>query len=221
MKRVFGIAILLVAVAAPALAQWQQWRLSGEDQRRFDSYFARWQDSKQRNDRDDIAGMERRMLDMYERYHIPAETPFWRVASNGRSDREQWRGRLSSADQTRFDSYFSRWQDYERSNNRDQMASMERRMQDIYAHYGIPAAVPYAAVASNSRNEDPERNWDRWRGRLSAGDQARFDSYYTRWLNYKRTNNGSEVASMEKRMFELMQQYGIPQQVPFEQVASR
>ena len=61
MKKLFGIAVLLIAVTLPALAQWrqwQQWNLSSDDQRRYDSYFLRWQDSRQRNDRDEIRSME-------------------------------------------------------------------------------------------------------------------------------------------------------------------
>jgi hypothetical protein len=62
---------------------------------------------------------------------------------------------------------------------------------------------------------------DRWRGRLSADDQARFDSYYSRWIEYRRTHNSSDMASMERRMQDVMSHYDIPQQVPFEQIASR
>ena len=238
MKKFFAAAILLV-VALPALGQW---RLSGDDQRRFDSYFARWQDSRDRNDRGEVRSMEARMLDIYARYRIPQDTPFWRVASNGRPNNwDRWRGRLSSEDQSRFDSYFSRWQGYRRNNDRGEMQSMERRMQDIYAQYRIPSDVPYYVVASNGR--DDERRWDNdrgnddrrdndrrdndrwnrdsWRGRLSSDDQVRFDSYYSRWLSYKRSHNGSEVASMERRMFDIMEQYSIPKNVPFEQIASR
>jgi len=56
MRKLFGIAIVLITVALPAFAQyrqWQQWNLSSDDQRRFDSYFSRWQDSRQRNDHDE------------------------------------------------------------------------------------------------------------------------------------------------------------------------
>ena|SRR6266567_9250057 len=49
---------------------------------------------------------------------------------------------LSPEDQRRFDSYYSRWQEYRHTNNREQIASMEKRMQDVYAHYGIPAGRP-------------------------------------------------------------------------------
>src|SRR6185369_17513331 len=115
MRKLFGIAIVLITVALPAFAQyrqWQQWNLSSDDQRRFDSYFSRWQDSRQRNDHDEVVSMEKRMLDIYRHYNIPAETPFWRVSSNARSGQNPWRGKLSADDQGRFDSYFLRWQDY-------------------------------------------------------------------------------------------------------------
>ena len=162
----------------------------------------------------------------------------------------QWRGRqLSADDQRRFDSYFSRWQDYQRTNNQSEMRSMEKRMQDVYRHYGIPSNTPYRQIASNGggpnwdrdrdwdRERDRDRDWDRdrraeweryrdrdrdyWRQnqRLSGEDQGRFDSYFQRWQNYRRTNNRDEVISMEKRMFDVYDHYGIPHDVPFERVA--
>jgi hypothetical protein len=69
-----------------------------------------------------------------------------------RDDRYQnnngWRGRLSSDDQQRFDSYYSRWQEYRRTNNRDEIVSMEKRMQDVMTHYNIPPNTPYDQIAS-------------------------------------------------------------------------
>jgi hypothetical protein len=56
--------------------------------------------------------------------------------------------------------------------------------------------------------------------RLSSGDQQRFDSYYSRWLEYRRTNNRGEVASMEKRMRDVMSHNNIPSDVPFDEIAS-
>src|SRR5204863_8177826 len=139
-----------------------------------------------RNDREQIMSMEKRMLDVYAHYHIPAQTPYWRVASNARAGRDQWKGRLSANEQSRFDSYFSRWQEYRQRNDRGQVASMEKRMQDVYAHYRIPSNTPYFRIASNSRDEDCDR-WegDRWRERLSNKDQCRVDSDYSRWLEYR------------------------------------
>src|SRR6266702_2352038 len=144
---------------------------------------------------------------------------------------------LSPEDQRRFDSYYSRWQEYRRSNNRDEAVSMEKRMGDIYAHYGVPSDTPYWQVASNGHS-DSDGDWDdrdrdgdrdrdrdsgrnRWRGRLSAGDQSRFDSYYTRWLQYRRDNNREQISSMEKRMWDLMDHNNIPREVPFGEIASR
>jgi hypothetical protein len=129
---------------------------------------------------------------------------------------------LASDDQGRFDSYFSRWQDYRQRNDVDQIRSMEKRMQDIYSRYRIPPRTPYFLVASSAG----DREWDaweadRWRGRLSPDDQRRFDSYYSRWQDYRRTNNRSEMSSMERRMQEVMSHYDIPAAIPYEQIASR
>jgi hypothetical protein len=60
-----------------------------------------------------------------------------------------------------------------------------------------------------------------WRGRLSSDDQQRFDSYYSRWLDYRRTNNRNEIESMENRMRDVMSHNNIPPNVPFDQIASR
>jgi Peptidase inhibitor family I36 len=56
--------------------------------------------------------------------------------------------------------------------------------------------------------------------KLSNDDQRRFDSYYSRWLEYQRTNNRGELASMEKRMRAIYGNYAIPYNVPFERIAS-
>jgi hypothetical protein len=65
--------------------------------------------------------------------------------------RSRWQGRLSAQDQSRFDSYYSRWQQYRATNNREQMASMEERMRNVYSHNGIPNDVPFDEVASGGR----------------------------------------------------------------------
>jgi hypothetical protein len=63
-------------------------RLSADDQRRFDSYYTRSLEYKQTNNREQVESMEGRMRDVYNHYHIPADTPWWAVASPGiaRSD---------------------------------------------------------------------------------------------------------------------------------------
>src|SRR5213594_2284014 len=224
MKQLFAFFITLITISLPALGQWQQQhpQLSPDDQRRFDSYFSRWQEYRRTNNRSEVLSMEKRMQDIYAHSRISADTPYWRVASNGRGDRDRFRAQLSPDDQRRFDSYFSRWQEYRRTNNRDEMNSMEKRMQDIYVHYNIPSNTPYFAIASNSRDEDWDR-WDRrerWRGRLSEDDQRRFDSYYSRWQDYHRDNNQGEMNSMERRMQDIYAQSNIPSSTPYMWVAS-
>lgn len=151
MRRMLGVFCLLAAVALPALAQW---RLSPEDQQRFDSYYSRWQQYRQQSDFDQTRSMQRRMLDVYAHYGIPPQTPFWRVATRARGEHDRWMRRLSPNDQERFDSYFSRWQQYRRTRNRSQVVSMEKRMQDIYGQYRIPPNTPYWWVASNAGSSD-------------------------------------------------------------------
>jgi len=101
---------------------------------------------------------------------------------------------------------------------------MENRMRDVYAHNGIPSNVPFDQVASNGSqgNGGYQRGggYGRWQGRLSADDQRRFDSYYSRWLQYRATNNQGEILSMENRMRDVYAHNGIPSNVPFDQVAS-
>jgi len=187
MKRFFTIFALLLAITLPAAAQWQQRRLSGDDQRRFDSYYSRWQDYRRTNNREQISSMENRMQDIYRHYGIPADTPYGRVASNGN------RG-------------WGRDRDWDRDRDRDRDWGRDR---------------------GRDRNRDWDRDRDRgsdrgrFRGRLNSQDQARFDSYYSRWLQYRQTNNRSEMASMEARMRGIMNSYQIPLETPFGEIASR
>jgi hypothetical protein len=131
----------------------------------------------------------------------------------------QWRGRLSSEDQHRFDSYYSRWREYRRGNNRDEVASMEKRMRDVMSHNNIPSDVSFDQIASNGDRGDRGHSRQR-QARLSSEDQQRFDSYYSRWLEYRRTNNRDEIESMEKRMRDVMSRNNIPSDMPFDEIAS-
>lgn len=132
----------------------------------------------------------------------------------------QWRGRLPSEEQQRFDSYYSRWLDYRRTNNRDQFESMENRMREVMSRNRIPSNVPFDQIASNG-DQGYGGRYEESRGRLSPDDQQRFDSYYSRWLDYRRTNNRDQVRSMEERMREVMSGNNIPFDVPFDRIASR
>ena len=71
----------------------------------------------------------------------------------------------------------------------------------------------------DDRQEHHDR--DHWRSRLSAEDQEKFDSYCSRWLEYRRDHNREQIESMEKRMRDVMARNRIPGDVPFEDIASR
>ncbi len=60
----------------------------------------------------------------------------------------QWQGRLNDDDQQRFDDYYRRWLAYRQRNDQAQVLSMQNRMLDVYAHYGIPGTTPFNLVAS-------------------------------------------------------------------------
>ncbi len=71
----------------------------------------------------------------------------------------------------------------------------------------------------SSRGERYERRGG-WQGRLSPDEQRQFDSYYSRWLDYRRTDNRDQSRSMEERMRDVMARNNIPGNVPFDQIAS-
>ena len=59
-----------------------QGRLSSDDQREFDKYYADWLEDTRKNDRDDIAKDVSRMQEIMARYNIAANVPFDRIASS-------------------------------------------------------------------------------------------------------------------------------------------
>jgi hypothetical protein len=147
---------------------------------------------------------------------------------------DRWQGRLSTEDQGRFDSYYSRWLNYTQTNDAANRNAMEERMRDVMSHYDIPSDVSFDQIASNSNangryrarddgDEYGQMQGDRARqgqNRLTVEDQQRFDSYYSRWLTARRTGNRSETGSMEERMRDLMGRNSIPLSVQFSQIAS-
>jgi hypothetical protein len=174
MKKLFGILFLL-AVSLPALAQSG---LSQRDQQRFDSYYTRWQQYRQVNDRDQTVSMEKRMLDVYVHYGIPAGTPFWRIATNGHDetrhearqearqearrearqearheDRPRWRERLSNEDRAHFDSLFMRWREARDNRDYDDAGRLQHHMREIMERNQIPHEVRFEEVASRRERD--------------------------------------------------------------------
>jgi hypothetical protein len=144
MKKFVGIMFLL-AISLPALAQW---RLSIRDQQRYDSYYSRWQQYRQVNDRDQIVSMEKRMLDVYAHYGIPAGTPFWRIATNGHAERVAWRERLNREERMHFDELYSHWVAAREHGNRWEMEKLDHRMREILERNGIPRQVRFEELAA-------------------------------------------------------------------------
>jgi hypothetical protein len=56
--------------------------------------------------------------------------------------------------------------------------------------------------------------------RMSPDDQRKFDNYYSHWIDARQKNDRDEIISQEKRMQSLMARYGIPQEVPYDRIAS-
>jgi len=116
------------------------------------------------------------------------------------------RYKLSISDQKRFDSYYSRWQAYRATNNASEIVSMEKRMQDVYSHYGIPPNTPYGNVSSsgggawgnnnqNSQYRDPD--WDRNRDRDWSRDRDR-DRDWARHREWERRREREREAAWHR-----------------------
>ncbi len=92
---------------------------------------------------------------------------------------------MSPEDQDRFNSYYSRWLQDRQSNDRDDMVSMEQRMQDLMSRYAISPNTPYGEVAADNAAPRYDDNRD-YRSRSYAGaynqlspeDQRKFNEEY-------------------------------------------
>ena len=167
MKRLLQIGALVAALALPVFCQSQ--RLSNHDQHEFDEAYNKWVKDSRKNDRDDIRKDERKMQSIMDKYNIPPDVPFDRIATNGdrgydrdRYDNDQGRydnrdrgyypqnggSRLSPDDQRDFDRAYSKWIDDTRRNDGDDVRRDERTMQDIMARYNIPSDVPFDQIVS-------------------------------------------------------------------------
>jgi len=138
---------------------------------------------------------------------------------------------LSPQDQQQFDKYYQKWVDDTRRNDRDDIRKDEGHMQDIMRHYDIPADVPYDRVASSGAygggygDRDRDRGYygngnANWQGRLSPSDQQSFDNAYSKWMKDQRSDR-DDIPKDERKMRDIMSRYNIPQDVPFDAVASQ
>ncbi|MBV9340619.1 MAG: hypothetical protein JO159_06985 [Acidobacteria bacterium] len=228
MNRVLGILLLVVACAMPALTQLQ--RMTGEDEAKFNSYYSRWLEDRQMNNRDDMLSMEQRMQDLMSKYAIPPDTPYDQVASENRMaprtyDRDdrsyagQPQERLSPDDQKEFNKEYAKWQEAKARNDRDDIDKHARKLDTILARYNISPDTPFDAIATSSPYS---RHYDygQFQRRFSPEDQKKFDKAYEHWLNDRRKRDRDDIAKDEGRMQEIMTRYNIPRDVPYDALAS-
>ncbi len=210
-------------------------RLSSEDQRKFDKYYEKWVDAGRKNDREDVDENARHMQDIMAHYNIPPSVPFAQIASNpgygGYAGANTYGNpsysRLSAEDQKKFDDYYRKWLDAGRKNDRDDIESNGRHMQEIMTRYNIPPSVPFDQVASGGyatggyNNSNGVSAYPAYApGRLSGDDQKKFDKYYKKWADARRKNDRDDIDENARHMEDIMAHYNIPANVPFDRIAS-
>ena len=230
MNRLLGILLLLAAVALPALGQVQ--RMTAEDEAKFNSYYSRWLEDRQMNNRDDMVGMEQRMQDLMSKYAIPSDTPYEQVASENRMmprtyDRDRddrgyagdGQGRMSPDDQREFNKEYGKWQEAQAKHDRDDIDKHARKLEQIMARYNIPADTPFDALVS-ANGYSRHYDYREFQRRFSPDDQKKFDKAYEHWLDDRRKNDRDDIAKDEGRMQEIMARYNVPRDVPYDVLAS-
>jgi len=215
------VVFLLLSLMAFAQLGEYQGRLSADDQQRFDSFYRKWVEATQTNNRTQAADAEKHMQDVMGSYAIPTSVPYDAIAtSNAWENDKQYRSRLSLTDQAQFASDYQQWLNYKRLDKREDILRTEGRMQDIMQHYGIPRSVPYAALTTPHTGNYGAGRVNSWQGRLSVQDQGSFDDAYNSWLDACRKNDHKAIIGTQLAMRNMMRQYNIPPSVTFDQLVS-
>jgi hypothetical protein len=234
MKKLLGILALVFVFALPALAQVQ--RLTPDDEAAFNGYYQRWLQDRQNNDRDDMVSMEHHMQDLMAKYAIPSDTPYDQVAGrqgpydyrdrdrdgdryHDRGYAGQWQGRLSPDDQNKFNKEYTKWQESNVKNDRDDIDKHARNMEEIMQRNGIPPDTPFDTIATvNGYNQHIDAR--QYQGRISRDDQAKFDKAYEKWQRDRAKHDRDDIAKDEGKMQEIMAKYNIPRDVPYDVLVS-
>src|SRR5215469_13683136 len=227
MKQLLGILALVLVSGLPALAQLQ--RMTPDDEDAFNGYYSRWLQDRQTNNRDDMVSMEHHMQDLMGKYAIPSDTPYAQVASQenappGYNDRDRgyagrWQGQLSPDDQNKFNKEYTKWQESNAKNDRDDIDKHARNMETIMQRYNIPPDTPFDQIAT-AAGYGGHIDVRQYQGRLSADDQKHFDKAYEHWQSDRARRDQDDIAKDEGKMQEIMAKYNIPRGVPFDALAS-
>jgi hypothetical protein len=229
MNKLFACLIVLGAMALPAVAQSQ--RMSPDDQQKFDNYYSRWIQDRQNGDRDDLVSSEHHMQDLMNKYAIPADTPYDQVASQNAPGFNQptydnrsygnagYSGQLSGGDQDKFNKEYTKWQQANAKNDRDDINEHARKMEEIMSRYNIPPNTPFNEIATGSgyaRRESVRQ----YQGRFSPDDQKKFDKAYEKFQRDRAKHDRDDYAKDEQKLNEIMAKYNIPRDVPYDVLVS-
>jgi hypothetical protein len=236
MKKLVVLLGLTLALGLPVLAQVQ--RMTPEDEDQFNSYYSRWQQDRQTDNRDDMVSMERHMQDLMAKYAIPSDTPYDQVASqyapdapayndrdrddryrDDRSSAANWQGRLSSDDQHKFNKEYDKWREANAKNDRDDINEHARKMEEIMQRYNIPPDTPFDTIAT-SNGYSQHVDYRRYQGRFSPDDQKKFDKAYEKWQQDRAKHDRDDLAKDEGKMQEIMARYNVPRDVPYDVLVS-
>lgn len=234
MKKLLGSLIVLAAMALPALAQVPQ--MSPDDQQKFDNYYSRWSQDRQNGDRDDMVSSEHHMQDLMNKYSIPADTPYDRVASqnevappppaydrgynNGPAYNNGGYGnQMSPDDQNKFNKEYTKWQQANAKNDRDDIDKHARNMEELMQRNNIPQNTPFNAIATTS-GYAPRENVREYQGRFSPDDQKKFDKAYEKFQRDRAKHDRDDYAKDEEKLNEIMAKYNIPRDVPYDALVS-
>jgi hypothetical protein len=234
MKKLLGSLIVLAAMALPALAQAQQ--MSPEDQQKFDNYYSRWVQDKQNSDRDDMVSSEHHMQDLMNKYSIPADTPYDQLASqnniappppgydnrgynNNPAYTNQYNNQMSPDDQNKFNKEYTKWQQANARNDRDDIDKHARNMEELMQRNNIPQNTPFNAIATTS-GYAPRVDVREYQGRFSPDDQKKYDKAYEKFQRDRAKHDRDDYAKDEMKLNEIMAKYNIPRDVPYDALAS-
>jgi hypothetical protein len=235
MNKFFGSLIVLAAMALPALAQGPQ--MSPDDQQKFDNYYSRWSTDRQNGDRDDMVSSEHHMQDLMNKYSIPADTPYDRVASqnevgppppaynnnpnydNRGYDNRSYANQLPGDDQNKFNKEYAKWQQANAKNDRDDIDKHARNMEQIMQRDNIPQNTPFNAIATTN-GYAPRENVREYQGRFSPDDQKKFDKAYEKFQRDRAKHDRDDYAKDEEKLNEIMAKYNIPRDVPYDALVS-
>jgi hypothetical protein len=228
MKKVLGSLIVLAALALPALAQAP--RMSPDDQAKFDNLYSRWVQDKQNGDRDDMVSSEHHMQDLMNKYSIPADTPYDQIAAqnnmapppayNNRGyDNRGYVNQLPGDDQDKFNKEYTKWQEANARNDRDDIDKHARNMEEIMQRDGFPPNTPFASIATTN-GYGQRSDVRQYQGRFSPDDQKKFDKAYEKFQRDRAKNDRDDYAKDEQKLNEIMAKYNIPRDVPYDVLVS-